>query len=321
MTDSFFPFRDIYKAKHRISSIVEPTPLIYSEPLSDLLQTDVYLKYEQEHPTGAFKIRGAANKVLSLSEEDRDKGVTTFSTGNHGISVAYIANRLDISCTVCISNRVPSQKRRKLERLGAQVIVTGNSQDDAKDYCERLERESGMTIIPPFDDPDIIAGQGTIGLELIEQCPDLKKVIIPLSGGGLLAGIGYALKSIDASIQIKGVTMEKSAVMYESLKNGTPLLLEETETLADSLLGGIGLDNRYTFPMTKAFIDQAELVSEASIANGIYYMMDHHKMIVEGAAAAGIGCLLNNQETGPVVAIITGNNIDSEVIDKLVKER
>ncbi|MBH0230360.1 pyridoxal-phosphate dependent enzyme [Halobacillus yeomjeoni] len=317
-----FALKEMWKAQKRIRSIVEETPLVYSDALSRRLNKQVYLKLEQTHPTGSFKIRGAANKLLSLSESDRKKGVTTFSTGNHGISVAYVAEQLGMTCVVCLSDRVPKEKLNRLKRLGARVEIVGQNQDDAEAYCYQLAKEEGLTIVKPFDDADIIAGQGTIGLEIMQQCPDVQHVIIPLSGGGLLSGIGYILKSIDPNIKITGVSPQRSAVMYESLKKGQPIEMKEEHTLADSLLGGIGIDNRYTFPMTKAYMDQGRKVSERSIRDGVLFMLEYHKMAVEGAAGAGVGLLLEEKEKcdDPVIIVISGNNIDHETISELVVE-
>lgn len=315
-------FRDVWRAKKRIAGIINQTPLIYSEPLSKRTEANIYLKLEQNHPTGAFKLRGAANKILSLEEEAQQKGVTTFSTGNHGIAVAYVAAELGIPCTVCISNRVPAAKVNRLKKLKAVVEKVGSSQDDAADRCRQLEIEKEMTIIKPFDDKEVIAGQGTIALEIIEQCPDIDEVIIPLSGGGLLSGIAFVMKSIDSSTRITGVTMKNSAVMLESLGHGKPVRLVEEDTLADSLLGGIGLDNQFTFSMTKKYMDEGILVEEKEIENGLLFLMEHHKMIVEGAAAIGVGHVLRNE--GKIqrntAIIVTGNNIDHEVITGLLKQ-
>ncbi|ARI79091.1 hydroxyectoine utilization dehydratase EutB [Halobacillus mangrovi] len=300
--------------------MVEATPLVYSESLSKSLSNDVYLKLEHTHPTGSFKLRGAANKILSLTDEEKEKGVATFSTGNHGISVAYVAKKLTIPCIVCISNRVPLEKVNRLKRLDAEVVVVGSNQDDAEAHCYQLEKEKGISVVKPFDDREVIAGQGTIGLEIMEQLPEVKEVIIPLSGGGLLSGIGYTLKSIESSIRITGVSMEKSAVMYESLKKGTPVVLPEEDTLADSLLGGLGPENQYTFSMTGKYMDGAELVSEEAIGEGILHMLEYHKMAIEGAAASGIGLLLEKgrRTDSPVVLIISGNNIDHQTIEHLM---
>ncbi|WP_028784817.1 hydroxyectoine utilization dehydratase EutB [Thalassobacillus devorans] len=312
-------FRDIWKAKKRISGIIEKTPLLYSQPLSDRAGANVYLKLENMQPTGAFKLRGAANKILSLTEEEKKKGVATFSTGNHGIAVAHVAGANHIPATVCISRRVPQEKVKKLKRLGAHVEIVGDNQDDAEQYCYELEKQSGITVIKPFDDLEVIAGQGTIGLEILEACPEVDQVIIPLSGGGLLAGISLAMKATDPGIDITGVSMEKGAVMHESLKHGKPVVLKESDTLADSLLGGLGPDNRYTFSMVKHLMDQSVLVSEAVIAKGIMFMLEYHKMAIEGAAGAGIGWLLGEESNRyeNIVIIISGNNVDHETIRSL----
>ncbi|SEA20721.1 threonine dehydratase [Thalassobacillus cyri] len=312
-------FRDIWRAKKRITSVVEKTPLLYSQPLSDKAGTNVYLKLENMQPTGAFKLRGAANKMLSLSEEARKKGVATFSTGNHGIAVAHVAGLNNIPATVCISRRVPQEKVKKLKRLGAHVEIVGENQDDAEQYCYELEKQSGITVVKPFDDPEVIAGQGTIGLEILEECPEVDQAIIPLSGGGLLAGISLALKSVDSKIDITGVSMEKGAVMHESLKRGKPVVLKESDTLADSLLGGLGPDNRYTFPVVQQLMDKSVLVSEESIAKGIMFMLEYHKMAIEGAAGAGIGWLLGEETSRHkhIVIVISGNNVDHDTIRSL----
>ncbi|MFD2923685.1 pyridoxal-phosphate dependent enzyme [Halobacillus naozhouensis] len=316
--------RRIWKAKQRVAGLVLQTPLIYSDALSKHTGNQVYLKLENHQPTGAFKLRGAANKILSLSKDDQKKGVATFSTGNHGIAVAYVAKQLGIRSIVCISSRVPKGKVNRLKDLGAEVAVVGENQDDAEDYCYRLEKEQGVSVIKPFDDLEVIAGQGTIGIEVLEQCPDIDEIVIPLSGGGLLSGIGYTLKSNDSSIQVTGVSMEKSAVMHESLKQGYPIKIAETPTLADSLLGGIGPDNQYTFQLTKQYMDNSVLISEKAIAEGVLFLLEHHKMAVEGAAGAVIGKLLSEKQKGDgrvIVGVVSGNNIDHETVSELLKTR
>lgn len=315
--------RSVWEARKRISPIINRTPIIHSLILSEKIGRNVYLKLENVHEVGAFKVRGAANKILSLSEEEKKRGVATFSTGNHGMAVAYIAKKLGMNAVVCISNRVPKAKVDSLKRLGAHIEIVGDSQDDAGVRCYQLEKEDGLTVIEPFDDPHVIAGQGTIGLELLEDLPHLTDVIVPLSGGGLLSGIGLALKSNDKNIRVTGVSMEKSAVMYESLKTGKPVILEESETLADSLLGGIGLDNQYTFHMVQQYMDDVLLIPEDEIAYSMAYMMDKHRIIMEGAAATGIAAVLGkripNQE-GDVAVIISGHNVDLSVLLALIQK-
>jgi len=314
---------DILEARERIASIVNKTPMIQSIILSEKVGRPVYLKLENVHEVGAFKIRGAANKILSLTEEQKKRGVATYSTGNHGMAVAYVANKLGIDAVVCISNRVPKAKVDSLKRLGAQIEIVGDSQDDAGVRCYELEKEKGLTVIQPFDDPHVIAGQGTIGLELMEDLPNLTDVIVPLSGGGLLSGIGLAVKSSERDIRVTGVSMEQSAVMYESLKVGKPIELEESETLADSLLGGIGLDNQYTFNMVRQYMDDVLLIPEEEIAYAMAYMMDKHRIIMEGAAATGIAAILGNKiphQTGDIAVIISGQNVDISILLQLIQK-
>ena len=313
---------EVWEARKRISSLVKKTPLIKSLALSERAGRPVYLKLENTHDIGAFKIRGAANKILSLSDEEKRRGVTTYSTGNHGMAVAFVAQKIGIEAAVCISNRVPKIKVDSLERLGARLEIVGESQDAAGVRCFELEKERGYTVIEPFDDPHVIAGQGTIGLEILEDLPTLSDVLVPLSGGGLLSGIGLALKTNSPGVRITGVSMERSAVMHESLKAGKPLEMEESETLADSLLGGIGLDNHYTFDMVEEYMDQLVLIPEEDIGYAMAYMMDKERMIVEGAAATGIAAVLSNQiphQDGPLVVIITGRNVDLSILLKLLE--
>jgi threonine dehydratase len=311
----------IWQAKKRISMIVNKTPLIKSHYLSEQLNAEVYLKLENLHEIGAFKVRGAANKILSLSHEEQRRGITTFSTGNHGLAVAYVAKQLGIQAVICISNRVPNAKLNAIKRWGAQIEIVGQSQDEAGVYCEKLHKKYGLTIIKPFDDPYVIAGQGTIGLELLEDLPETSSVIIPLSGGGLLAGIGLSLKTNNPMIDVYGVSMERSPVMYESLRVGKPIELQEQETLADSLLGGIGVDNKYTFGLVQKYMDKALLVSEESIAQAMAFMLENHSMVIEGAAATGIAALAEKiqiKHGSTCVIIISGQNIDIDVHLKAV---
>jgi threonine dehydratase len=321
-TGNEMTIRNVWEARKRIASIVNRTPLIQSFILSERIDRPVYLKLENVHDIGAFKVRGAANKILSLSEEEKKRGIATFSTGNHGMAVAYVARKLGIEAVVCISNRVPKAKVDSLKRLNAKIEIYGNSQDDAEERCYELAKEKGLTVIQPFDDPYIIAGQGTIGLEILEEIPNLTDVIVPLSGGGLLSGIGLALKSNDPNIRVTGVSIEHSAVMYESIKSGKPVKLEEKDTLADSLLGGIGLDNQYTFRMVGQFTDEIVLISEEEIAFSMAFMMDKHRMILEGAAATGVATILGNKiahQEGAVAVIISGHNVDLSVLLQLIQ--
>ncbi|MBS3969379.1 MAG: threonine/serine dehydratase [Clostridia bacterium] len=305
--------RDVYIAHKRIKPFVVKTPLIASQELSLCFDKSILLKLENLQEIGAFKIRGAANKILSLSEDVRSRGVATFSTGNHGLAVAYMAKKLAIPAYICISSRVPDVKVNSLKKLGANIEIYGKSQDEAERYCYQLAKEKSLTIIEPFDDPFVIAGQGTIGLEIIEVLPNIDTIIVPVSGGGLCAGIALVVKTLIPGIRVVGVSMENGAVMYHSLKAGKQVALDEVDTLADSLLGGLGEENKYTFSMLAKYIDEFVLVSEEEIAQGMSYIFKNHKMVVEGAAATGVAALLKKgvKNVGDnVVTIISGNNVN-----------
>lgn len=316
--------QDVWAARKMISNHVRKTPLFKSAHLSKQSDASVFLKLETMHEVGSFKIRGATNKILNLSTEEKKRGVITFSTGNHGMAVTYAAQRLNIPAVVCLSNRVPEAKVNTLRSLGATVKQVGDSQDDAEAYCYKLADEEGLTVIKPFDDPHVIAGQGTIGLELLDDCPEINTVVIPVSGGGLFSGIALALKSCNSQIRVIGVSMERSSVMYHSLHAGHPIILNEEETLADSLLGGIGEDNKYTFDMVKKYIDEFVLVSEEEIAAAMAYLFKNHRLVSEGAGATGIAALLATQKNlvlprDNVAVIISGNNIGAAPYMKAIQ--
>jgi threonine dehydratase len=197
--------RDVYLARRRIDGIARRTPLVHSPSLSKCAGGTILLKLENLQATGSFKIRGAANRMFMLSHEERSRGVITVSSGNHGRAVAFVAGQLGIRAVVCVSERVPISKVAAIRELGAEVVVYGEGYDQAAAHSDVLERQHGLTRVPPFDDPLIIAGQGTIGLELLEELPEIETVVVPLSGGGLIGGIGLVLKAADPAIHVIGV--------------------------------------------------------------------------------------------------------------------
>jgi len=308
--------KDVWQAHKRILPFIMKTPLIYSPKLSELTKSNVYLKLENLNTTNSFKIRGAANKILSLTQEEKDRGITTFSTGNFGMSVAYVAKQLGIKAHICISNRVPQAKIDALSSIGAIIERVGESQDDAQQRSYQLEKEQGLTVIHPFDDELVIAGQGTIGLEILEDLPEVDTVLAGLSGGGLHSGLGVALKKSNPNLRLIGVSTERGATMYESIVKGKPIQIAEKDTLADSLLGGIGLENKFTFQMVQEYVDDFVLLNEEAFAKGMVFMFNHHRMIIEGAAAAGIGAILNSQvQLGSnTVITITGSSVNTPVM-------
>lgn len=309
---STLQLHDVYLARQRIESLVRRTPLEYSPSLSQRLGVAVYLKLESQQITGSFKLRGASNAVAQLSAEEKARGVVAASTGNHGRALAYAASRQGVKATICLSHLVPANKVQAIRDLGAEVCIVGQSQDDAQREAERIANEQGATLLPPFDHPTIIAGQGTLGLEILEQQPDVAQILVPLSGGGLFAGVALAIKSVSANIITHGISMQRGAAMHASLGAGHPVEVEELPTLADSLGGGIGLNNRYTFHMTRDLCDHLHLLSETSIANALRHAYREECLVLEGAAVVGIAALLDGliEPRGPIVVVVSGRNVD-----------
>jgi threonine dehydratase len=304
---------DLYAARQRLAGLVRRTPLQPSPALAALAGGEVRLKLECLQQTGAFKLRGATNKLASLSAEDRARGVIAVSTGNHGRAVAFAARRLGVRAVVCLSALVPENKVAAIRDLGAEVVIEGKSQDAAEVVAGRLIEAEGLVYVHPFDDPAVLLGQGTIGLELIEDWPTLDTCLVPLSGGGLMAGIALALKRVNPAIRMIGITMEQGAAMHESLAAGRPVAVDEVASLADSLGGGIGMANRWTLPLCRELVDETLLVSEAEIAAGMRHLLLTERLVAEGGAAVGVAALLAGKVdlAGRRAAIlVSGQNVD-----------
>ena len=311
---------DIRTARERIAGKVERTSTVLSHSLSEHLGAPVHLKLEHRQTTGSFKLRGASNAIASLSSEEKACGVVASSTGNHGRALAHAAKLEGMRAVICMSRLVPGNKLDEIHRLGADIRIVGNSQDEAQQEVERLVAQEGLVMLPPFDHPAIIAGQGTLGLEMIEQVPDAALVLVQLSGGGLASGIAAAIKGISPGTKVIGVSMARGAAMKASLDAGRPVEVEELPTLADSLGGGIGLDNRLTFAMCHDLLDDVILLSEDEIAAGIRHAYAQEREIIEGAGAVGIAALLAGKvkANGPVVVLLSGRNIDMALHRKIV---
>ncbi len=312
---------DIQRAQRAISPWVRRTPLLYSSSLSRKTGADVFLKLETAHDTGAFKIRGATNKILSLSDEERARGVVAVSTGNHGRAVALAAKRLGVKATVCLSELVPENKRKAIEALGATLHVCGRSQDEAEVEAKKLIESEGLVPVHPFDDPMVVAGQGTIGLELLEDLKRVDCLLVGLSGGGLAGGIALALKSVSKATRVVGISMERGPAMIRSIEAGKPVAVEEAPSLADSLGGGIGLENRHTYELVKNYLDEFVLVSERQIADGMRHLYRQERLVAEGGGAVPVSAILHDLVPGlegTVVCIISGNNVDMDVFTRIV---
>ena len=311
---------DIFAARQALAGRLRRTPLVASPSLSEIAGQPVYLKLEHQQITGSFKLRGATNAVARLSDAERTAGVVGVSTGNHGRGLAHAAKSAGVDCIICMSSLVPDNKVAAIEALGAEVRIVGASQDDAQVEVDRLVAQEGMTMLPPFDRADIIAGQGTLGLEILEEMPEAACVVVPVSGGGLIAGVARAVKGINPAARVIGVSMERGAAMYESQQAGKPVPVEELPTLADALGGGIGLDNRYTFAMVRELVDELALVGEAEIAAAVRHAYWQERQIVEGSGSVGIAALLAGRATGqgPTVVVVSGGNIDMGLHHRIV---
>lgn len=314
---------DVLAARRRISGVATlGTPLVPSPHLEALAGGPFLLKLEIGQATGAFKLRGAANAVFSLSDDAT--GVTCCSTGNHGRAVAHAARARGLGAVVCMSRLVPQAKVDGIRALGAEARIIGNSQDEAQLESRRLAEEEGFCEVSPFDDPHVIAGQGTIGLELLEQCPDIATVLVPLSGGGLAGGIAATVKQIKPSIRVIGITMERGAAMYQSVRAGHPVPVTEVASLADSLGGGIGEDNRHSFGLCQKYLDEIVLVTEEEIYRAMQAHYFEDRIVCEGASAVGAAALIAGKigpAPGPVASIITGRNVDMAVFTDIVSGR
>ncbi len=312
---------DIRDAAARIRRHVVRTPLRLSPYLSERVGCEVRLKLETMQDTGAFKIRGAMNALLTLPEDIRRRGVAAASTGNHGRGVALAARRLGVRCVVFMSELVPAVKVDAIRALGAEVVIAGRSQDEAEAVAlERMARD-GLVYIHPFDAPAVIAGQGTAGLEILEDMPEIGTLIAPLSGGGLLGGVAVAVKMMRPETHVVGVTMERGAAMIESLKAGRPVPVEEEETLADSLGGGIGLENRHSFELIRRHVDGTLLVSEDEIAGAMRTLFARDRIVAEGGGAVPVAALMSGRlelPPGPVALVISGCNVDMEKFRRIV---
>ncbi|MEQ8291811.1 MAG: hydroxyectoine utilization dehydratase EutB [Roseovarius sp.] len=308
---------DIHAAAQVLRGVADGTPLVPSPFMTEAGGQEFLLKLENMQPIGAFKLRGAFNAVANVMDAP---GVTCCSTGNHGRGVAFAAREKGMRAVICMSELVPQAKVDGIRALGAEVRIAGRSQDEALAESLRLVKEEGLVEISPFDDAAVICGQGTIGLEMVAKRPDLETILVPLSGGGLAAGVALAAKAIKPHIRVVGITMDRGAAMYESIKAGRPVEVEEVASLADSLGGGIGMENKLSFPMCRDLLDDVVLVSEEEIYHAMQVLYYEDRIVAEGACVVGLAAVLTGKVTlnGPTATIVTGRNLDMEMFTRIV---
>ncbi len=305
---------EVLAARERIAGIARITPL---RPATGL-DGEILLKLENRQVTGSFKVRGAANKILALDEADRRRGLVAVSSGNHGRAVAHVAARVGVPATICLTNRVPAEKVAAIEAEGATVVVAGTTQEEADAAARELERRRGLTFVHPFDDPEVIAGQGTVGLEIAEQA-GAGIVLVPLSGGGLAGGTAVALAGLAPGSQVIGVSQAAGPAMHRSLAAGRLVDVEEEDTLADALAGGLGPVNRHTFALCRRHLTGTVLVDEEEIAAAMVRLRQVEGELVEGGGAVAYAALLAGtvKPSGRAVVVVSGGNVAPERVARL----
>ena len=311
---------EILKSEERIRPYIRRTPFISSASFAELIDTEVWFKLESLQITGSFKARGAVNKLLSLSDDKRENGVISASTGNHGAAVAYGAQQLDIQCTIYVPKDTSSAKLENMNLYGAEIEHYGNDCIDCEKKGRDESNKTGKTYISPYNDPYVIAGQGTVGVEIEDQGDKLDVLIVSLGGGGLISGVASYLKSTWPDIHVIGCSPKNSAVMIHSMQAGKILDLESKPTLSDGTAGGVEKDS-ITFPICCEMIDETVLVTEEEIKEAMILYMKHEHQLLEGAAGAAVAAMLQkkqNLKEKKVGVVICGGNFSLNTLKGLL---
>ncbi|WP_202863074.1 threonine ammonia-lyase [Ornithinimicrobium murale] len=318
---------DIDAARDLLAGVMDPTPMEFSRALSSLAGVPVHLKCENMGRAGSFKIRGAYNRMASLTEEERSRGVVAASAGNHAQGVALAAQLLGIEATVFMPNGASMPKLRATRGYGATVEQVGTTIDDCIERARAVEQETGAVFIPPFDHPAIVAGQGTCGLEILEEVPDVGTILVCLGGGGLLAGIATAVKAVRPDVRVIGVQAEEAAAWPESLAAGHPVPVASMTTMADGI--AVGRPGDVPFELVRDLVDGVETVGEDAIARAMLFLLERAKLVVEPAGAAAVAHLMDRSTAAggepvfdpdkPVVAVLSGGNIDTLLMLRIIR--
>jgi len=314
--------KKIKEARERIKGAINKTPCIYSLPLSRITKKEVFLKLENLQITQAFKVRGNANKIMLLSKEEKRRGVITASSGNHGQGLSLAALRAGIKAVIVLPEVAPKNKIEKIKENKAEVIIKGKTYDDACSYAHSLSKKRGYTYIQSFDDLDIIAGNGSIGLEILEEVPQSQMIICPIGGGGGISGVALVAKQIKPDIKIIGVEAERSASMLESIKLGKIIELSSANTFADGI--AVRKPGKINFEIVKKYVDDIITVSEEEMKSAIFTLAKEAKIIAEGAGASSVAALLSKKvpikDISNIVCIITGGNIDMNLFMSIIND-
>ena len=308
----------VYHAAYVLKDVVRKTALIASPKINP--DCKLYLKTENLQVTGSFKVRGAGYKISQLSEEEKARGVIACSAGNHAQGVALAAQKYGIKSVICLPDGAPISKVEATKSYGAEVVMVPGVYDDAYNRALELRDEMGYSFVHPFDDEDVIAGQGTIGLEIIEELNDVDAVVVPVGGGGLISGIAYTLKHLKPSIKIYGVQAQGAPSMYNSVKNGKKERLSGVSTIADGI--AVKEPGENTFALVSKYVDDIVTVTEGEISSAILALIEHHKLIAEGAGAVSVAAIMFDKipvKDKKVVAIVSGGNIDVTILSRVIK--
>lgn len=308
----------IYKASHVLKEVIRRTDLIKAPKINP--DADVYLKTENLQVTGSFKVRGAYYKISTLSAEEREKGVIACSAGNHAQGVALAATKAGIKSLICLPDGAPISKVEATKGFGAEVCLVPGVYDDAYNKALQLRDEKGYTFIHPFDDENVIAGQGTIGLELLEQLPDMDAVVVPIGGGGLISGVAFAIKQLNPSIKVYGVQAAGAPSMYNSVKDGRIERLDSVATIADGI--AVKEPGENTFELVSKYVDEIVTVTEDEISGAILSLIEQQKLIAEGAGAVSVAAVMFDKipvKGKKVVCLVSGGNIDVTILSRVIR--
>ena len=321
MAESFLDFNDILQARKHLQGIIRETPFEKSQVLSDRTDMAVYLKAECLQRTGSFKLRGAYHKIASLGPQEKTKGIVTSSAGNHAQGVGFAVTGFNIPGRIYVPQIIPRNKLEAIQRYRVEVIIRGKLYDEAHAAALADAKESGRAYIPSYADALIMAGHGTVGLEMLEEIPDLDALIVPVGGGGLIAGVATAAKKINPAIQIIGCQSTASCAMARSLEeNRVYTAFPSKETIAEGLEGGI---SEITFELGQRLIDRMVLVEEDEIRSAIRFLLEHHRLVVEGSGAVGVAALLHSRWANPgrkLGVVLSGGNLDYQLLKQIVAE-
>lgn len=309
----------IKEAQKNISEVVRRTPLFYSSTFSKVTGYEIYLKCENKQKTGSFKLRGAFNKIMALTDEEKKNGVLASSAGNHAQGVAYAATTCGIKSTIVMPSNAPQAKVEATRGYGAEVIQHGEVYDECYEKALEVQKETGSTFISPFNDEDIIAGQGTIALEILQELPDVDAILVPIGGGGLISGIAVAAKSINPGIKIIGVQAEIIASSKTSLEAGKVVTVKGIKSLADGI--SVQTPGEICFEYIRKYVDEIVTVSEDEIAKACFTLMERSKLVAEGAGAVPMAALLSNKikvHAKKIAVLISGGNIDISMVSKIL---